>query len=282
MSRQGFYKKLKRIEKEKHNAELILEEVRKIRKIQPKYGTIKLHKDLSFFFHKHGIKIGRDQFFKLLKHNNMLVKKSNNFHTTTNSKHRFFKNPNRIKDLEITRSEQVWVSDITYLKIQNNHAYLALVNDAYSKKIVGFKLADHLRTEIVVDALKMALKQRSFPERKLIHHSDRGIQYCAPEFTNFTDKQQITLSNTQNSDPYENAIAERINRTLKYEYGLKEVLPDFKTAEKMVSQAVEIYNNQRLHFSLELQTPENVHQIENVKYKSYKRKKILNLTQQNN
>ena len=142
----------------------------------------------------------------------MLVKKSNNFHTTTNSKHRFFKNPNRIKDLEITRSEQVWVSDITYLKIQNNHAYLALVTDAYSKKIVGFKLADHLRTEIVVDALKMALKQRSFPERKLIHHSDRGIQYCAPEFTNFTDKQQITLSNTQNSDPYENAIAERINR----------------------------------------------------------------------
>jgi len=212
----------------------------------------------------------------------MLVKKSNNFHTTTNSKHRFFKNPNRIKDLEITRSEQVWVSDITYLKIQNNHAYLALVTDAYSKKIVGFKLADHLRTEIVVDALKMALKQRSFPERKLIHHSDRGIQYCAPEFTNFTDKQQITLSNTQNSDPYENAIAERINRTLKYEYGLKEVLPDFKTAEKMVSQAVKIYNNQRLHFSLELQTPENVHQIENVKYKSYKRKKILNLTQQNN
>ena len=100
-----------------------------------------------------------------------------------------------------------------------------------------------------------------------INIEHRGIQYCAPEFNNFTDKQQITLSNTQNSDPYENAIAERINRTF------------FKTAEKMVSQAVKIYNNQRLHFSLELQTPENVHQIENVKYKSYKRKKILNLTQ---
>lgn len=185
-------------------------------------------------------------------------------------------------DLEITRSEQVWVSDITYLKIQNNHAYLALVTDAYSKKIVGYKLADHLRTEIVVDALKMALKGRSFPNRKLIHHSDRGIQYCAPEFTEFTDKQQILLSNTQNSDPYENAIAERINRTLKYEYGLKEVLPDFKTAEKMVKQAVEIYNNQRLHFSLNLQTPAKVHLKENVKYKSYKRKKNANLEPQNN
>jgi len=256
--------------------------VRKIRKIQPKYGTLKLHKDLSFFFQKQGIKIGRDQFFKLLKCNQMLVKKSNNFHTTTNSRHRFFKNPNRILDLEITRSEQVWVSDITYLKIQNNHAYLALVTDAYSKKIVGYKLADHLRTEIVVDALKMALKGRSFPNRKLIHHSDRGIQYCAPEFTEFTDKQQILLSNTQNSDPYENAIAERINRTLKYEYGLKEVLPDFKTAEKMVKQAVEIYNNQRLHFSLNLQTPAKVHLKENVKYKSYKRKKNANLEPQNN
>ena len=260
---------------------MILAEVRKIRKLQPKYGTLKLYKDLSFFFQQQQIKIGRDQFFKLLKYNQLLVKKSKNFVTTTNSKHRFFKNPNRIKDLEIKQSEQVWVSDITYLKIQNNHAYLALVTDAYSKKIVGFKLADHMRTEMVVDALKMALKQRSFPDRKLIHHSDRGIQYCAPEFTNFTDKHQILLSNTQNSDPYENAIAERMNRTLKYEYGLKEVLPDLKTAEKMVQQAVKIYNNQRLHFSLELQTPENVHQIENVKYKSYKRKKILNLPKQN-
>ena len=139
-----------------------------------------------------------------------------------------------------------------------------------------------MRTEMLVDALKMALKQRSFPDRKLIHHSDRGIQYCAPEFTNFTDKQQILLSNTQNSDPYENAIAERMNRTLKYEYGLKEVLPDLKIAEKMVQQTVEIYNNRRLHFSLELQTPAKVHLQENVKYKSYKRKKILNLSNQNN
>lgn len=237
---------MKRIETQTHHDDLILSEVRKIRKLQPQYGTLKLHKDLYFFFQKHGIKIGRDQFFKLLKYNGMLVKKSNVFHITTNSKHRFFKNPNRLLNTEITHSEQVWVSDITYIKIQNNHAYLALVTDAYSKKIVGYNLDNHMRTELVLNALKMALKGRNYHQRELIHHSDRGIQYCSPEFGDFTDKNGILLSNTQNSDPYENAVAERINRTLKYEYGLKEVLPDLKTAQKMVKQAVELYNNHRL------------------------------------
>ena len=225
--------------------------------------------------------MGRDQFFKLLKCNGMLVKKSKNFHITTNSRHRFFKNPNRIKDLEITQSEQVWVADITYVKLQDDYAYLALVTDAYSKKIVGFNINNHMRTELIVNALKMGLKNRIYPERKIIHHSDRGIQYCSPEFERFTLKNDITLSNTQNSDPYENAVAERINRTLKYEYGLKEVLPDLKTAQKMTEQAVELYNNRRLHFSLNLQTPAKVHQKENVKYKSYKSKKIHNLEHQN-
>ena len=211
----------------------------------------------------------------------MLVKKSKNFHITTNSRHRFFKNPNRIKDLEITQSEQVWVADITYVKLQNDYAYLALVTDAYSKKIVGFNIDNHMRTELVVNALKMGLKSRIYPDRKIIHHSDRGIQYCSPEFERFTLKNDITLSNTQNSDPYENAVAERINRTLKYEYGLKEILPDLKTAQKMTEQAVELYNNRRLHFSLDLQTPAKVHLNENVKYKSYKSKKISNLEHRN-
>lgn len=166
-----------------------------------------------------------------------------------------------------------WVSDITYVKLQNDYAYLALVTDAYSKKIVGFNIDTHMRTELVIKALKMAIKQRSFPQRQIIHHSDRGIQYCSPEFENFTLKNNIILSNTQNSDPYENAVAERINRTLKYEYGLKETLPDLKTAQKMTEQAVHLYNNHRMHFSLDFQTPANIHIKQNVKYKSYKRKK---------
>ena len=275
ISRQGYYKRMKHLETQSHQYELILSEVRKIRKLQPKYGTLKVFKELSFFFHQQGIKMGRDRFFKLLKWNGMLVKKSKNFITTTNSKHRFFKSPNRILDLEIKQSEQVWVSDITYVKLQNDYAYLALVTDAYSKKIVGFNIDNHMRTELVVNALKMALKERSFPDRKIIHHSDRGIQYCSPEFERYTLKNDIILSNTQNSDPYENAVAERMNKTLKYEYGLKETLPDLKTAQKMTQQAVNLYNNHRLHFSLNFQTPAKVHLKENVKYKSYKRKKIL-------
>ena len=266
---------MKHLETQSHQYELILSEVRKIRKLQPKYGTLKVFKELSFFFHQQGIKMGRDRFFKLLKWNGMLVKKSKNFITTTNSKHRFFKSPNRILDLEIKQSEQVWVSDITYVKLQNDYAYLALVTDAYSKKIVGFNIDNHMRTELVVNALKMALKERSFPDRKIIHHSDRGIQYCSPEFERYTLKNDIILSNTQNSDPYENAVAERMNKTLKYEYGLKETLPDLKAAQKMTQQAVNLYNNHRLHFSLNFQTPAKVHLKENVKYKSYKRKKIL-------
>ena len=266
---------MKHLETQAHQYELILSEVRKIRKLQPKYGTLKVFKELSFFFHQQGIKMGRDRFFKLLKWNGMLVKKSKNFITTTNSKHRFFKSPNRILDLEIKQSEQVWVSDITYVKLQNDYAYLALVTDAYSKKIVGFNIDNHMRTELVVNALKMALKERSFPDRKIIHHSDRGIQYCSPEFERYTLKNDIILSNTQNSDPYENAVAERMNRTLKYEYGLKETIPDLKTAQKMTQQAVHLYNNHRMHFSLDFQTPAKVHIKQNVKYKSYKRKKLV-------
>lgn len=266
---------MKHLEKESLQFDLILKKVRKIRQLQPKYGTLKLFKELQNFFLENNIKMGRDRFFKLLRWNNLLVKKAKNFTTTTNSKHRFFKNPNRILELEITQSEQVWVSDITYVKLQNDYAYLALVTDAYSKKIVGFNIDTHMRTELVIKALQMALKQRSFHQRQIIHHSDRGIQYCSPEFEKFTMKNDIILSNTQNSDPYENAVAERINRTLKYEYGLKETLPDLKTAQKLAEQAVNLYNNHRLHFSLELQTPAKTHVLENVKYKSYKSKKLL-------
>ena len=264
---------MKHLETQSHQYELILSEVRKIRKLQPKYGILKVFKELSFFFHQQGIKMGRDRFFKLLKWNGMLVKKSKNFITTTNSKHRFFKSPNRILDLEIKQSEQVWVSDITYVKLQNDYAYLALVTDAYSKKIVGFNIDNHMRTELVVNALKMALKERSFPDRKIIHHSDRGIQYCSPEFERYTLKNDIILSNTQNSDPYENAVAERMNKTLKYEYGLKETLPDLKTAQKMIKEAVDIYNNERLHWSLNLKTPQQSHNEFNTQiYKSYRKK----------
>ncbi|WP_386270437.1 IS3 family transposase [Zunongwangia endophytica] len=220
-----------------------------------------------------GIKIGRDKFYRVMRINNLLVPKTKRFHITTDSKHRFFKYKNLIKNKVPSRPEQLWVSDITYIKTQSGHSYLVLFTEAYSKQIMGYKLASHIRTSLCVDALKMALKNRKYKNQKLIHHSDRGIQYCNPLYTSFAEQNGILMSMTEKYDPYENAIAERINRTLKYEYDLKRTIKNTKLAKKMVKRALEIYNNKRPHFSLKLNTPNFVHLNKNVDYHSYKRNK---------
>ena len=217
--------------------------------------------------------MGRDKFFDFLRANNLLVPKLKNFHITTNSKHQFYKYKNLVKDAVPTRPEQLWVSDITYIKTDNGHNYLALVTDAYSKQIMGYKLSNHMKTSLCTEALKMAIKNRKYPHEKLIHHSDRGFQYCNTTYTSFAEQNNITMSMTEQYDPYENAIAERINRTLKYEYGLKQTIKNTKLAEKMTNQAVYIYNNLRPHLSLELRKPTEVHKNPTIKYKSYKRNK---------
>lgn len=204
-----------------------------------------------------------------MKGNNLLVKKTKRFHITTDSKHMFFKSPNRLKGITPTHAEQVWVSDITYIKLEKNHAYLALVTDVYSKKIMGYKLDTNMRATLVKDALKMALKNRSYENPDIIHHSDRGIQYCAPEFTEFAQSNGMLLSTTQQYDPYENAVAERINGILKYEFGFKRTLPNLAIAQKMLTQAVAIYNNERRHCSLEMETPEFAHKNQRHNYKNY-------------
>tara|TARA_B100000929_G_scaffold265759_1_gene233043 strand:+ start:657 stop:1355 length:699 start_codon:yes stop_codon:yes gene_type:complete len=219
------------------------------------------------------IKIGRDKFYRVLRMNNMLVPKTKRFHITTDSKHRFFKYKNLVKNKIPTRAEQLWVSDITYIKTQNGHSYLALVTDAYSKQIMGYKLASHMKTSLCIDALKMALKNRKYKSQKLIHHSDRGIQYCNPAYTEFAEANGIIMSMTEKYDPYENAVAERINRTLKYEYELKQPIKNTNLAKKIVKRAVYIYNNIRPHFSLKLNTPKFVHLNQNIEYHSYKRNK---------
>lgn len=199
----------------------------------------------------------------------LLVPKTKRYHITTNSKHTFNRFSNLIKDGVVSRSEEVWVSDITYIKLADHYAYLALVTDLYSKRIVGYHLAKRMPAKIVVKALKMGLDGRMYPDRELIHHSDRGIQYCCPEFTNFALSKGIRLSNTQKSDPYENAVAERVNGILKYEFGLKEKIPNLETAQKMVAQAVKIYNSKRRHMSLQMQTPDFAHRHETHQYKNY-------------
>lgn len=202
----------------------------------------------------------------------MLVRKTKRYHITTDSKHLFYKSPNLIKDIEITHSEQVFVSDITYIKTDDGHAYLALVTDAYSKKLMGWALDDNMRATLVVEALEMAINNLAFQHLSIIHHSDRGIQYCCPEFTEFAYKNNFILSTTQQYDPYENAVAERINGILKYEFGLKKTIKNVSLGRQIMQQATKIYNEQRLHWSLGLETPEYIHNKYNpISYKSYKK-----------
>lgn len=239
-----------------------------------KTGGIKLYKELKNEMLLQNINIGRDKFYRFLRQYNMLIPKRRNYHTTTNSNHIFRKYKNIVKDKVPNRPEQLWVADITYIKTENGHNYLALITDAYSKKIMGYKLDNHMKTSLCIDALDMAIKNRKYPNEKLIHHSDRGFQYCNPKYTEFAEEHGIIMSMTEQYDPYENAVAERINRTLKYEYGLKNIIKNTDIAQKVTKQAVFIYNNLRTHFSLDLRKPSEVHLNPNIEYKSYRKNKV--------
>ena len=164
------------------------------------------------------LKIGRDKFIDILRANHLLILPKRSYRITTNSHHRFRKYKNQLVDLQISQPEQVWVSDITYIGKREKPCYLSLITDAYSKKIVGYNVSDNLNTQSSLVALRLAIKQRKNKQMPLIHHSDRGLQYCANEYQQILYKNGIQPSMTQNSDPYENAVAERINGILKQEF----------------------------------------------------------------
>jgi transposase InsO family protein len=249
-----------------------LNKVAEIRKKKPQTGTRKLLEELQPTLHENSIKMGRDALFDFLRYKGLLVRKTKRFHITTDSNHFYYTSPNLLKDMEITHAEQVFVNDITYIKTDAGHAYLALVTDAYSKKIMGWSFDDNMKVSMVKQALTMAHNNCIFNHDTIIHHSDRGKQYCCPDYTEFSGKKGFVMSTTQQSDPYENAIAERINGILKYEFGLRKTIATVEIARKMIKEAVAIYNNDRLHWSLDLKTPQRVHNDYNQqKYKSYKR-----------
>ena len=252
-------------------AVLIKEMIEPIRKKMPRYGTEKLHLDISVKLQQSNIKMGRDGFLKFCRHHHLLVPKTRRSFITTNSNHRYHKSPNLIKDLIPTHSEQVFVSDITYIKLENRHAYLALVTDLYSKKVMGYKLDDNMRTGLVKEALQMAINNKEHGYGQTIHHSDRGLQYCFPEYTEFAELNRMKLSTTEKYDPYENAVAERINETLKYEFGMIKTIPTLDIANKMLNEAVHIYNHERRHRSVQMKTPGFGHTHQMHKYKSYGR-----------
>ncbi len=232
--------------------------VQKERKVQPRVGTRKLHKDLSDAFIKAHLKIGRDRLFDILREKDMLVKRKKTSCKTTDSYHRFHKYNNLIKDLEITAPNQVWVSDITYIRTVNGFCYLALITDLYSRKIIGHDLSDSLELAGCQRALKKAL-WHARPAAGLIHHSDRGIQYCSNQYTNELKNKKIRISMTEENHCYENTVPERVNGILKDEFYLDQCFFSTVFAKHAAKSAIKIYNNKRLHVSLAYRTPSTVY-----------------------
>jgi hypothetical protein len=255
---QAYHKKTKQHFVKQINQELVMQQVHCLRKEQPRCGTRKLLIMLQPFFTKHNINIGRDSFFHLLAKNKMLVRKTKKSTLTTNSKHRFRRYPNMAKDFKPLKAHELWVSDITYIPLKDRFAYLFLITDAYSRKIVGHHVSDDMKVSSAVVALKKALDQKP-DETIVIHHSDRGIQYCSNEYVALLQKNNALISMTQSGDPLENAIAERVNGILKTEL-ISSSYENIDKAALSIARAVIIYNYKRRHSSLNYQTPNQVHQ----------------------
>ena len=257
-SRQAYYQHKQQIEKESLQYGILIDEVLEIRKTQKRLGCRKLIHKLEPFMAQHQIVIGRDAFFDLLSERNLLVRKRKRRKPiTTFSDHWMRKYPNLIEGFYPTAPNQLWVSDITYIVVGNGFAYLSLITDAYSRKIVGFYLSKDLSAEGCIRALEMALDNNPVLGR-LIHHSDRGSQYCCSDYVKILNDNFIKISMTQNGDPRENAIAERVNGILKDELLDKSHL-NYKEAVRNVSIAISIYNHQRPHGSIDYLTPIEAH-----------------------
>jgi len=260
ITRQAYYQNNWIVIDNSIEEELILKEVKNIRKLHPRMGTRKLYVKLQDFMQEHQIKKGRDALFDLFATNNLLVKKRKRKVHTTNSFHWLKKYPNLIKEFVPSKANQLWVSDITYWKILNGQfLYISLITDAFSHKIVGFHLADSLAAIETVKALDMAIYELDNKEYELIHHSDRGVQYCSGDYVNKLSKNKINISMTENGDPYENAIAERINGILKDEYLFNYKVNSMIDAVDKLNEAVSLYNKERPHNSIGNLTPELVH-----------------------
>jgi len=267
-SPQAYHKKQKRNVVQLSNEHLILQQIDAFRKYQPRCGGRKLFIMLQPFFTQHNITMGRDNFFALLARNKLLVRKRNRNVYTTNSKHHFYRYPNLVKDFTPLKAHELWVADITYIPLKNRFAYLFLITDAYSRKIVGFHVSDDMKVSSATLALKKALSQKP-PETIVIHHSDRGIQYCSTAYVQLLQKHHAHISMTQNGDPYENAIAERVNGILKTEL-VSKYYDNIDLAAMHIARCITIYNYRRRHSSLNWQIPDDVHKQEGPQIRRWK------------
>jgi len=258
VSRQAVYQLEQRKAQRQKELSQLKPLIRDIRMKMPRLGTRKLYYLLKNDFDSLHIKIGRDALFDYLRSENLLIRPKKNYTKTTQSKHWLHKHPNLLPGFSLERAEQVFVSDITYVKSRERTHYLSLVTDAYSRKIMGYQVSNNLNTENMLKALKMAVRNRK-TQLPLIHHSDRGLQYCAAMYQEQLRVFSITPSMTDGYDCYQNALAERVNGILKQEF-LLETCNNRKELEKIVKESIEIYNNLRPHLSLNMKTPNLVHE----------------------
>lgn len=272
INRQSYYRATSGPQLQKAKAAQVVALVRDVRLRMPRLGAKKLYHLLEPQLVP--LKVGRDKLFDILRCNCLLVKAKKRYHVTTDSHHRFKKHKNLVEGLAIKRPEQVLVSDITYIGNRRHPMYLSLVTDAYSKKIMGHDVSESLGAAGATAALKMAVKNRSYPKGELLHHSDRGVQYCCDVYQKALARAGIKCSMTEKYDPYQNAVAERVNGILKQEFigGFENI--SFKMMKALVENSIEIYNNERPHFSSKMLTPKVMHQQSEVEMRTYKSKKL--------
>jgi putative transposase len=258
-TRNAFYDHQRRVESTRFEEALIIDLVKSHRMVMPKVGSAKLLLMLKDDFTAHNIQIGRDSFFDLMRKHDLLIKRKARYVRTTDSNHAYYKWPDRTKSFKLKAPEQLWVSDITYLRTANGFAYLSLITDAWSHKIVGHHLSQSLKTQGCIMALNKAISTLS-PGHRLIHHSDRGIQYCSEPYVSLLQQNNINISMTQTGSPYDNAVAERVNGILKNELMLEETFYSYSHAAGAVHHAIDIYNRIRPHMTCGNLTPQKAHQ----------------------
>jgi len=263
-TKQAYYKQLGQLENEVFQEEFIVGLIKDKREIWKRGSGRNLHQSLLEDFAAHDIKIGRDKFFELLRRNDLLIKSKRIRAKTTCSYHHFNKYINLIENAVPTRANEIWVSDITYLwlKPQDRFCYLSVIIDLYSRKVVGHCVHESLNVKGCLDALREALKGRGRNnQHHLIHHSDRGVQYCCHAYVQALQKNGIHISMTQTGDPLENAVAERIHKTIKEEFTDERQISfsNLAIAKSEIRKYIDFYNEKRPHRSVEWLTPNEAH-----------------------
>ena len=257
ITRQALYQRLGREKRRQQELEPVVEMVQELRRPLRRIGTRKIYHLIKPELERRSIKLGRDGLFTLLRERKLLISPRKSYTKTTNSKHWMHKHPNLLADLTVTGPEQAFVSDITYVESREGVHYLSLVTDAGSRKIMGHALSRDMKSTHMVRAMKRAVRAR-ITEKPLIHHSDRGLQYCSAEYQEVLNRNGIRPSMTDGYDCYQNALAERVNGIMKQEF-LLEKCSTFDELKKVIDESVELYNGLRPHLSLGMKTPNQAH-----------------------